>query len=107
MTRDEAVAYIQAHPKQFQGYAIETVLARVRSMTDPNYYNPTLFVADPVNAPKTTTTVKKPATTIPSKQAPVTTSIIAPLGKPLNKGLLAASALAVLAGGFIIFRATH
>jgi hypothetical protein len=46
MTRDEAVSYIQSHPAQFAGTSLDVVLAKTRSASNPDYYNPTMFVPE-------------------------------------------------------------
>lgn len=94
MTRDEAITYIKAHPSQFKGASIETVLAKTVSSNDPNYYNPTLYV------PEQAKTVVKPNT--PTRGATVSypqskptggakTSITAP--PDVRQGLFAKASL--------------
>lgn len=65
MTRDEAIAYINAHPSQFKGASQEEILSKTQSSNDPNYYNPTLYT------PEQKRTVVKPNT--PTRGATVST----------------------------------
>lgn len=46
MTRQEAIDYIQSHSSQFKGESVESVLGKVQSSSDPDYYNPTLYVPE-------------------------------------------------------------
>lgn len=69
MTRDEAEAYIQAHPAQFAGWPINAVLGRVRSQSDPDFYDPTLWV-DPDAGSKPAPVPRRRASPVPAIPPP-------------------------------------
>lgn len=56
MNRDEAIAYIQAHPDTFRGDSTDSILGKIQSTNDPDFYDPTLYVPEQTK-------------TIPRKQA--------------------------------------
>jgi hypothetical protein len=73
MTRDEAIAYITAHPGQFAGVPTETVLARTQSADDPEFYDPTFFSPpEPAPAPAS------PPAPRPAPQPPTAKPVPAP-----------------------------
>lgn len=109
MTRDEAVDYINAHPAMFKGYQVETVLARVHSADNPDFYDPTLFTTQPGDFPSTpaakaTAAVKKAA---PAYTAPAKTSMIPIPSVSILSPTTLAIALLALGAGFGIYRATR
>jgi hypothetical protein len=125
MTRQEAINWIQAHPSQYRGESVETVLAKTQSSSDPDYYNPTLYVpeqnktvgarkgrgvavtykAAPGTAIKTAAAkLPMPTPSVPAQQSALQMmrAKITNIGLPV---MLAAS-FAALGAGMLVYRAT-
>lgn len=114
MTRDEALAYIKAHPAQFKGAAPDLVLAKTRSASDPDYYNPTMYVPEQKPtvvkaAPKPAPKPAAPAPKAPAALAPIpatATGILAKV-KETPLPLLLGAALVALGAGMTLYRLTR
>lgn len=110
MTRDEAVAYIQSHPAMFKGYQLETVLARINSTDNPDFYDPTLFTAQEgdrgASAPAPKPTAKRPP--VPAYVPPSKANALASVGGRMPAlPVTLAIGLLVLGAGAAIYRATR
>lgn len=109
MTRNEAVDYINAHPAMFKGYQLETVLARINSIDNPDFYDPTLFTSQAGDFPATPAP-KKVAAKAPAAPAyvpPSKTNIIPSSSSLPALPVTLAIALLALGAGMAIYKATR
>lgn len=123
MTRDEAIAYINAHPDQFKGASQEEILSKTQSSNDANYYNPTLYVPEQkrtvvkpnsatrgatVSSPKPVSTAvpKSPAGT-PAPGLPATNALIGKLSGPSALPWVLGFLTVGLGAGMAIYKVTR